>query len=647
VVKVRARPLIVVGLVSGVLACLAVPPGSAVAAGLLARCASPAPDRALCGRVTVPLDRSGVLPGSVSLRVEALPPTGGATVGGTVLALAGGPGQAAVPLLGAFSQTLAPVLRTRQLVTFDQRGTGGSGRLRCAALSGGGSLVSAVGRCASELGPRRAAYTTAASVGDVEAVRSALGVEKLVLWGTSYGTKVALLYAAAYPQHVDRLVLDSVVPPDGIDPFQRSTLASIPRVLRTVCAGACRFTSDPAADLTALARRLARAPLHGPVIDGRGRAHRARLRDVGLLGLLLNGDFDRSLRAGIPAAVRSALAGDPAPLLRLADAAGGDGAFDEGADSDAVYAATTCQDGAVPWAVGTPLAQRRAAVDAGAAAIPASAFAPFDRATVRAFGTADLCRAWPESPVPQPAPPLPATPTLILSGDEDLRTPRADAAALAARLPGARLLEVPDAAHGVLFSDPTSCAQRAVAAFVGGSAPGACRFHEPVVPAPAPAPRRRAEVRAAPGVRGRVGRTVRAVLLTLDDAIGQALERLVASGGEARSFGGLRAGSASLEAASGGLRLRGYAYVPGVSVSGLVPRRGGRLTVVVGGAAAAHGQLAVSRAGVRGRLDGVAVRVPARLLRGAASGAIADAAPVAAGAGTTAGGFPEPSPLRP
>ncbi len=601
-----------------------------------ARCTTSAGDRALCGRVSVPLDRSGALPGTVSLRVRALPPRRGRPTTGTVLALAGGPGQAAVPLLEDFASVLAPALRTRQLVTFDQRGTGGSGRLRCAALSGRGSLAAVIGRCAGELGPRRAAYTTAISVADVEAVRAALGVERLILFGASYGTKVALLYAASYPQHVERLVLDSVVPPEGVDPFQRATLGSIPRVLRSLCnGGGCRFTSNPAADVARLARRLARRPLRGTVIDGDGRRRRVAIGEPGLLALLLTGDFDRFMRAGTPAAVRAALDGDAAPLLRLTARASPGGLAPTG-DSDALYAATTCEDGGVPWPPGTPPAQRRALVDAAARAIPDAAFAPFDRATVRALGTADLCRAWPESPIVQALPPMPAAPTLILSGDDDLRTPRADAAALAARLPDARLLEVRDAAHGVLFSDLTGCAERAVTSFLDGRVPGACRRQSRAAPPSPLAPQRLGVLRPAGGLAGRTGRTVTAVVRTIDDATDQLLGQLF-TGGRPRPYGGLRAGSAVLERR--GLRLRAYAYVPGVTVSGVIPPRGTRFALTIGGAAAAGGRITISRGGIAGVLGGERVDVSARALgrrARSASTAVVDR-----------GGVPPASPLRP
>lgn len=102
--------------------------GSATAAGIpLSRCTSAPGERAL----NVRLDRSGVLPGMIGLRVRVLPPVA-PNAGETVLALAGGPGQAAAPLLEQFATVLGGrLLRARRLVTFDQRGTGRSGRLAC------------------------------------------------------------------------------------------------------------------------------------------------------------------------------------------------------------------------------------------------------------------------------------------------------------------------------------------------------------------------------------------------------------------------------------------------------------------------------------------------------------------------------------
>jgi len=53
---------------------------------------------------------------------------------GAVIALAGGPGQSALPFMDQFAQILGPIVATRDLIVFDQRGTGLSHPLSCAAL---------------------------------------------------------------------------------------------------------------------------------------------------------------------------------------------------------------------------------------------------------------------------------------------------------------------------------------------------------------------------------------------------------------------------------------------------------------------------------------------------------------------------------
>ena len=59
----------------------------------------------------------------------------------------------------------------------------------------------------------------------------AIGADKIVLAGVSYGTEVALAYAARYPAHVDRLVLDSIVPLDQ-DTFHRETYQALDNCAR-------------------------------------------------------------------------------------------------------------------------------------------------------------------------------------------------------------------------------------------------------------------------------------------------------------------------------------------------------------------------------------------------------------------------------
>src|SRR5919201_1920342 len=181
------------------------------------------------GRVWVPIDPSGRVPGSVGLFVVRYARTPNPS-GGTVMALAGGPGQSAVDLLPGFADDLAPVLRDRALVVFDARGVGRSGALKCPSPGRDAGDAWVTG-CANSLGPRRSFYSTANSVADIEAVRKALGIQHMALEGVSYGTYTALAYARAHPALVDRLVLDSALPADGNPTFKLSSVAAMRRVL--------------------------------------------------------------------------------------------------------------------------------------------------------------------------------------------------------------------------------------------------------------------------------------------------------------------------------------------------------------------------------------------------------------------------------
>jgi hypothetical protein len=80
-----------------------------------------------CGHLTVPLDPTGVIPGTVTLAIRReLSQTGTATE--AVVALAGGPGQAELPFASDTQQIMSAALATRDLVVFDQRGTATPGR---------------------------------------------------------------------------------------------------------------------------------------------------------------------------------------------------------------------------------------------------------------------------------------------------------------------------------------------------------------------------------------------------------------------------------------------------------------------------------------------------------------------------------------
>jgi pimeloyl-ACP methyl ester carboxylesterase len=589
----------------------------AAAAGPFRPCARASP--LLCARLTVPLDRSGAVPGTVNLHAERLRARGRRD--GALFALAGGPGEAATPYVFDWAFTFNAALRNRDLVVFDQRGTGLSGALRCRGLFVPVTRTpleqaQAAERCAQSLGPRRAFYTTRDSVDDIDAVRRAVGVDKITLFGVSYGTKVALGYAAKYPQHVERLVLDSVVEPTGPGAFGEESLAAVPRVLRTLCLRGCEdITTDVLGDLTAVLASMRGGLLYGPLVGIDGRRQRARIGRLRLMSLLFAGDFDPTLRAELPAALRAAREGDRAPLLRLAlRSERGAGPTPASLLSDALYAATVCEEGPLPWDRATPVGARAGAAEATVRTLPPASLGPFDRTSVL-FGSApfQLCSRWPTTPAAPRLPdgPFPAVPTLVLSGEDDLRTPLESARRIAARIPGATLVSVPDMGHSVLNGFPRRCGVRAADDFFAGRAVRPCVPRRRTFPTLPRIPRSLTQVDPEPHVGGRPGRTITAVGLTLADALDQLLGASLLAGFEqdVLRVAGLRAGY--VRAGAERVELHGVVYVPGVRVRGQItfsdrPHGVFRIT----GRSAARGTLVFRRDGsVTGRLGGRRVRV--------------------------------------
>ena len=606
----------------------------------IAICAPSAADAALrfercggfgyrCATLKVPLDRTGTVPGEVLLHIRRVRarrrPARGAT-----FVLAGGPGQSATAAFaGEGLAAIAPAYRTRDLILFDQRGTGRSGLLRCRSLQRANILDAgrAAAECAERLGPARAFYTTPETVEDIEAIRRELGVPRIALYGTSYGTKVALAYALRYPANVERLALDSIVEPDGPDTLYLDSIQAVPRALTALCRVGCGgFTRDPVADVQALVARLAAGPLRGTVFDARGRGRRVELTRSDLFLILVSGDFDADLRADFPAAVRSALSGDLAPVLRLRQrsiriesAEGAPRAF-----STATYAATTCEEARLPWARTAPFELRRGEAAAQAEALPTEAFGPFDRATALDNDIINLCEFWPAAPT-EPAfgtGPPPDVPVLLLEGEDDLRTPLESAQRVAALFPQARLYLARATGHSALGSDFSGCAERAFARFfLGRRMPGPCRpvRRLPKPTRPVPATLRR--VRRAPGVPGLRGRAVRAVILTLNDVVDDYASRFLSDAGDSlvTRGGGLRGGHWSVTI-DGDIVLDHVRFVSGVGISGrlrrfLEPGQRGRLRV--SGPATPDGLLVLRGRRLSGRLGGRRVQV--RLAVGAAS----------------------------
>ncbi len=193
-----------------------------------------------CGYLSVPEDRSDPDSRTIRLAVAAFHPSGGATHPDPIIYLTGGPGGSGLEYLFlTFDIVFAPVLAEgRDLIFLDQRGVGFSQpALDCPGVSelslelldmevdgklltgdeAGELFFEAVRDC--ELDWSAVAdlsdYNTLANAADVEDLRKALGYDQVNLWGTSYGTRLALEVMRDYPDGLRSVVLDAVYPPDA------------------------------------------------------------------------------------------------------------------------------------------------------------------------------------------------------------------------------------------------------------------------------------------------------------------------------------------------------------------------------------------------------------------------------------------------
>ncbi|QNI30983.1 alpha/beta fold hydrolase [Alloacidobacterium dinghuense] len=113
---------------------------------------------------------------------------GAASANTPVIAVNGGPGLSHKYMLQ--NDVWSRLSQKRQIVFYDQRGTGKSQRVSANASQG-----------------------MDAQVADLEAVRAHLGFEKVDLVGDSYGGLLSMAYVSAHPEHVRKLILSDSAPP--------------------------------------------------------------------------------------------------------------------------------------------------------------------------------------------------------------------------------------------------------------------------------------------------------------------------------------------------------------------------------------------------------------------------------------------------
>ena len=466
------------------------PPGSG---GLLVR--EPCPDSEFeCITLGVPADH--FTPGSevweVTFALHRAPP--GAQ--GVLVVATGGPGSSGIADADwRLEEMPSDIVDQYDVVFFDQRGIGRSEPFRCDEAFW--SLEETVGpdstpvernsfaraterfveECFAEAGVDPAdaeRYSTRQAAEDLEAFRTWLDADQLVLYGESYGTQFQQTYAAAHPDRVGAMVLDGVVDlrtdaaAFGLQQAQASS-----DVLAAVLAG-CDADPTCAADAPGsvleqydrLAAQLAegpiryRYPLPGDLSEPRdltlGDLHSAA-------GFSLSDPVSRmTLQQALNAAARDNLV----PLARLADAVTGSdpaagGFLPDPAFSDALYFAVQCTDYDVVPANGSGREQLDVWLDAAA-----GAGVPGLRLGEPAYQ--DLpCLFWPDGGV-APTRPDPGTdppyPLLLLGADTDVNTPVRNAEQVLARTVDDAALLVQTGGPHVIYGRGDSCVDGAVVA---------------------------------------------------------------------------------------------------------------------------------------------------------------------------------------
>ena len=293
---------------------------------------SPGTVAAFCGRLPVAEDRAAPAGRRIELAVALVPSRARRPLPDPVFMLAGGPGQSALEAFPSAAAAFRDVLRDRNVVLVDQRGTGGSHRLACAepdASSGADALGDPVAArkfaeaCLAGLDADPRFYTTSDAVLDLEAVREAIGAAQVNLVGVSYGTRVALEYLRRHPQRTRSVVLDGIVPPElalGADHARNLEGALDAHFAICEADPTCRkLYGSPRARLATLLEELRRGPRTVRFRDPLSDAEREEsLTPDAVASVVRLYTYVPQLAAMLPRSLAEAAAGRPEVLMAQA-----------------------------------------------------------------------------------------------------------------------------------------------------------------------------------------------------------------------------------------------------------------------------------------------------------------------------------------
>ena len=433
-------------------------------------CAAGVPNdpRVECGVLTVPENRDRPQQAQVRLPVATVRSQAATKAPDPIVYLAGGPGQAAFPILKFVLAT--DLGGPRDVIVLSQRGTAASTpNLDCPELTDAtwaqfatadppalekGPFDAAVRLCRARLrasGVDFNSYNTVTNAADVADLRLALGVRDWNIWSLSYGTALAQQVMRDHPDGLRSVVLDSTVPPDkgfgGTDDVGRA-MDSIKRLLAGCATSPACNAAHPtlARDLTDVVAALDAQPYQSVVTDPDGAQRAIAFTGRDLIYGLANIPRISSLISQFPQLVSQFKAGQYGFIDTLASTL----IPQLYTTSDGMHLSVQCAD--------------RAHIDVQAGLRRLLAAHPEYDAV--GTGVSAACPAWPVRPVPRSFnhPVTSAIPTLVLAGEWDPTTPATAARDLAKHLKRSSFVELPGAGHVVVrFENP--CAQSLLQGF--------------------------------------------------------------------------------------------------------------------------------------------------------------------------------------
>ena len=380
-----------------------------------------------------------------------------------VFFVAGGPGQSATEVASFVEPALHEVLKKRDVILVDQRGTGGSNALQCLDsdgkplaepgddATGPEAIADYAKRCAEGLRSRADTrfYTTTEAIADLDAVRAAMQVKQIDLIGVSYGTRVVQQYAKHYPQQTRAIVIDGVAPNDLVVGGEfahtfEDAIALQAEQCRKNAACAKRFPVDTREQLRRVMATLReqpatieyRNPETAEVVQGKVTADT-------VTGLAFSFSYAPQTASLLPLVLDEAAQGRYGPLMALAELSG----KQMGGQMNR----------AMQWSV-------ICAEDADRYQVPAAdGHSLFGADLAKMFFAA--CPAWPHGQRPDDfTQPLHSdVPALLLSGELDPVTPPRYAEKVLKGLPNGRHLIAPGQGHNVMGQ---GCIPRLLAQFL-------------------------------------------------------------------------------------------------------------------------------------------------------------------------------------